>query len=229
MGAAASDTLENQQVVSGVGGQYNFVAMAHALADSRSVLMLRSVHNGSSGPVSNIVWQYGYCTIPRHLRDVVITEYGMADLRGQSDETCIKRMICIADSRFQESLRTEAVKHHKLTATWQVPEAYQQNLPARIKTRLLSAKNQGYFPEHPFGQDFTDSEQTIIKALQWLKFRTRNKLGLIKTLLQAWLAKPAFDQSALQQMMKLHQTQGMQEKMAAKLLTLAVNQTHDKP
>ena len=227
LGAAASDTLENQQVVSGVGGQYNFVAMAHALADSRSVLMLRSVHNGSSGPVSNIVWQYGYCTIPRHLRDVVITEYGMADLRGQSDETCIKRMICIADSRFQESLRTEAVKHHKLSANWQVPEAYQQNLPARIKTRLLSAKNQGYFPEYPFGQDFTGSEQTIIKALKWLKFRTRNKPGLIKTLLQAWLTKPAFDQRALLEMMQLQQAQGMKEKVSAKLLTLALNQTHD--
>ena len=29
LGAAASDALESGQVVSGVGGQYNFVAMAH--------------------------------------------------------------------------------------------------------------------------------------------------------------------------------------------------------
>ena len=65
-GAACSDGLDNHQVVSGVGGQYNFVAMAHALADSRSVLMLRAVRNSAEGPISNIVWQYPYETIPRH-------------------------------------------------------------------------------------------------------------------------------------------------------------------
>ena len=27
---------------------------------------------------SSIVWNYGHITIPRHLRDVVITEYGVA-------------------------------------------------------------------------------------------------------------------------------------------------------
>ena len=42
LGAAVSDGLENGQVVSGVGGQYNFVAMAHALEGGRSILMLRS-------------------------------------------------------------------------------------------------------------------------------------------------------------------------------------------
>ena len=56
LGAAASDTLDNHQVVSGVGGQYNFVAMAHALEDSRSILMLRRVHAGTKPVESNIVW-----------------------------------------------------------------------------------------------------------------------------------------------------------------------------
>jgi hypothetical protein len=45
LGAAASDALESGQVVSGVGGQYNFVAMAHALPDARSILMLRATHD----------------------------------------------------------------------------------------------------------------------------------------------------------------------------------------
>jgi hypothetical protein len=38
LGAATSDTLEDGEVVSGVGGQYNFVAMAHELPDGRSAL-----------------------------------------------------------------------------------------------------------------------------------------------------------------------------------------------
>src|SRR5690606_798025 len=41
-GAVVSDALENGQVISGVGGQYNFVSMAHQLADGRSILMIKS-------------------------------------------------------------------------------------------------------------------------------------------------------------------------------------------
>ena len=42
MGAAVSDGLESGVVISGVGGQYNFVAMAHELPEARSILLLRS-------------------------------------------------------------------------------------------------------------------------------------------------------------------------------------------
>ena len=42
LGAAVSDGLDDGRVVSGVGGQYNFVAMAHALPGARSVLCARA-------------------------------------------------------------------------------------------------------------------------------------------------------------------------------------------
>ncbi|MDB5549314.1 MAG: acetyl-CoA hydrolase, partial [Tardiphaga sp.] len=42
MGAAISDGLDDGQVVSGVGGQYNFVAQAFALRGARSILTLDS-------------------------------------------------------------------------------------------------------------------------------------------------------------------------------------------
>ena len=83
--AAITDSLlilEDGRVVSGVGGQYNFVAQGHALHDARSILILRSWRESGGEVSSNIVWEYGHCTIPRHLRDIVITEYGIADLRG---------------------------------------------------------------------------------------------------------------------------------------------------
>ena len=57
----------------------------HALRDGRSVLLLRSSRVGAAGARSNILWNYGHTTIPRHLRDVFVTEYGIADLRGKSD------------------------------------------------------------------------------------------------------------------------------------------------
>src|SRR5207253_7815745 len=80
-GAVGSDELEDGRVVSGVGGQYNFVAMAHALEDGRSLLMIRSTVEKDGNTASNIRWSYGRVTIPHHLRDLVVTEYGIADLR----------------------------------------------------------------------------------------------------------------------------------------------------
>src|SRR3546814_6212099 len=49
LGAAVSDGLDDGRVVSGVGGQYNFVAMAHALPDARSVLLLRATRGAGDG------------------------------------------------------------------------------------------------------------------------------------------------------------------------------------
>src|SRR5207302_3517792 len=107
-GAVASDALEDGRVVSGVGGQYNFVAMAHALEDGRSILSIRSTHGEGRKLRSNVVASYGSTTIPRHLRDVVVTEYGIAALRGQTDERVATALIEIADSRFQDRLLHDA-------------------------------------------------------------------------------------------------------------------------
>src|SRR6185369_368396 len=42
LGAAVSDALEDGRVVSGVGGQYDFAAMAQVLPNARSILCLRA-------------------------------------------------------------------------------------------------------------------------------------------------------------------------------------------
>src|SRR5205807_237080 len=89
LGAIVSDGLENGQVVSGVGGQYNFVAQGFALKGARSILALESTRRTGSKAQSNVRWAYGHETIPRHLRDVFVTEYGIADVRGKSDADVI--------------------------------------------------------------------------------------------------------------------------------------------
>ena len=101
LGAAVSDGLEDGRVVSGVGGQYNFVSMAHALPDARSILCVRATRSKGGRVTSNIVWNYGHATIPRHLRDIVVTEYGIADLRGRTDREIVAALLNVADSRFQ--------------------------------------------------------------------------------------------------------------------------------
>src|SRR3546814_8194448 len=104
LGAAVSDGLDDGRVVSGVGGQYNFVAMAHALPDARSVLLLRATREAGDGAGSNIRWNYGHCTIPRHLRDTCIDEYGIADLRGKNDEDCVIARSEEHEARHQQAL-----------------------------------------------------------------------------------------------------------------------------
>jgi acyl-CoA hydrolase len=196
LGAAASDALESGQVVSGVGGQYNFVAMSHALPDARLLMMLRATHDNKDGLKSSIVWSYGNVTIPRHLRDVVITEYGIAELRGLSDGEVVKRLIEVADSRFQDELVKQAKAHGKLDADYEVPECYRNNLPAALSAKLRPWAQAGLLPDFPFGTDLTDDEQHMVKAMKKMKHASHHPTQMlsmaIKSLWEGKEAPPAY-------------------------------------
>ncbi|PHV11228.1 acetyl-CoA hydrolase/transferase C-terminal domain-containing protein [Chitinimonas sp. BJB300] len=188
LGAAVSDGLDTGQVVSGVGGQYNFVAMSHALPDARSILMLRATREHKGELHSNIVWNYGHTTIPRHLRDVVVTEYGVADLRGQPDAEVIKRLLAVADSRFQNELMLKAMFNGKLEADYVLPESQRNNLPERLATQLAPFQAKGLLPDFPFGTDFTADELAIIDALQKLRQAADSPLELLGMALKSLFA-----------------------------------------
>ena len=50
LGDVVSDGLDDGRIVSGVGGQYNFVAQAFALEGARSAIMLRAAGRRKAGP-----------------------------------------------------------------------------------------------------------------------------------------------------------------------------------
>jgi acyl-CoA hydrolase len=168
-GAVASDALEDGTVISGVGGQYNFVAMAHDLPGARSVLCIRSTRGHGKQLKSNIVPFYGYTTIPKHLRDVIVTEYGVADLRGQSDAEVIKRMINVADSRFQSQLLEFAKNHGKVERDYAIPFAARDNTPERIQAVLRPHIESGLLPAYPFGTELTPQELALGASLKHIK------------------------------------------------------------
>jgi len=174
-GAVASDGLEDGRVLSGVGGQYNFVAMAHELEDSRSILMIRSTKEDGGKLRSNIRWSYTHTTIPRHLRDIVVTEYGIADLRGHTDEEVIIALVEIADSRFQDGLIKEAKAAGKLREEYRIPDYARNNRPERLKDLLSKYRERGLFKAFPFGTDLTEDEVVLRKALLVLKQRVQLK------------------------------------------------------
>lgn len=181
-GAVVSDGLENGQVVSGVGGQYNFVSQAHALPDGRSILMCKGVRGSGKSTVSNIVLNYGHITVPRHLRDFVITEYGIADLRGKMDKEIIMELLNITDSRFQEGLLQKAKETRKIASDYEIPDRFKNNYPQRLEEDIAPFKEKGFFPPFPFGTDFTDQELTIGKALKGLKAQMSEGMSKISSL-----------------------------------------------
>ena len=169
LGDVISDGLDDGRVVSGVGGQYNFVAQAFALDGARSMIMLRSTREARGKSQSNILWRYGHITVPRHLRDIIITEYGVADLRGKSDRDCIAAMLAITGAGFQDELLRQAKDAGKIEGSYELPKSAHYNTPEAVARALQPARDAGLLPMFPFGTDFTEEEQTLIPALQLLK------------------------------------------------------------
>ncbi|UYL07253.1 acetyl-CoA hydrolase [Bdellovibrio sp. SKB1291214] len=215
LGGAASETLGNGNVVSGVGGQYNFVAMSHELPDSYSVLMMKSTREKAGKRESNIAWNPSQLTISRHLRDVVITEYGIAFLKGQSDSECIKRLLMICDAEFQEELLEIARKNKKIDPHWQIPKIARSNTPAKIAEFARTAKAHGQFKVFPFGSDFSPVEERLQAALLNLKEKPRRQL--IKTLVSG-ITGNALDYKEELERMKLFKPQSLKEILYQRVL-----------
>ena len=188
-GSVASDALEDGTVISGVGGQYNFVAMAQDLPGARSIICIRSTREQGNQLQSNIVPFYGYTTIPKHLRDVVVTEYGVADLRGQCDAEVIKRLINIADSRFQQGLLEFAKNHGKLQRDYRVPFSARNNTPERLQELLSPYREQELLPAYPFGTDLTPQEIALGASLRKIKALSNEPAHFLTTTFKALLHK----------------------------------------
>lgn len=222
MGAAVSDQLQDGRVVSGVGGQYNFVAQAHALEDARSILILRSWRESGGETSSNIVWEYGHTTIPRHLRDIVVTEYGIADLRGKTDAAVVEAMLNISDSRFQPGLIEQAQRAGKLPRDFKLDPRFANNTAERLQA--VAEQYSQLFPEYPLGCDFTAEERDLLRALHWLE--SKFKLTEIIELGKATLDAP--DPSAFPvhlERMQLDQPQGLKDELYQRLLLAGLQNT----
>ncbi len=226
LGAAVSDQLENGAVVSGVGGQYNFVAMAHALPGARSILCLRATRTQRGRTTSNIVWRYAHETIPRHLRDIVVTEYGIADLRTCTDAEVIAALLNVADSRFQEQLLAQAKAAGKIAADHEIPPDHRDNLPQHLERALGGARARGFFSEYPFGTDLSAEEITLARALKYLQAHSGAPLARLRSLSAAlWHGGAAGRHAGALRRMDLEKPRGLNERLQRRLLVWALQAT----
>lgn len=87
-------------VIGGVGGHPDFARGASACPDGLSVVVLRAAHRGRSTIVARPV----VVTTAATDVDVVVTEYGAADLRGASDEERARLLVEIAHPDHRDAL-----------------------------------------------------------------------------------------------------------------------------
>lgn len=223
LGAIASDQLEDGRVISGIGGQYNFVSMAHALPDGRLIMMIRSTKGSGEHVRSNIVWTYGHCSVPKHLRDIIVTEYGIADVRGKPDQEVIAQILNITDSRFQDDLLKQAQKAGKIPMDYQIPDEYRHNTPEKLAALIKPYQEKGYFKPFPFGTDMTSTEVALggaLKGFKALAAGNRKKL-LVKVLAEMFRGIPQSSQIYLERM-GLAAPDSLKEKLFRKLIILAL-------
>ena len=222
LGAAVSDALEDGQVVSGVGGQFDFVSMAQSLDDAMSILMCRARRQSKIKASSNIRWNYGHNTVPRHHRDIYITEYGIAATRGCSDRDTIDRILHIADADFHSELVAAAKAAGKLEEHYTMADDAANNRPAAL--RSVFDQYRADFPAYPLGTDLTNNEQVLAEALGWLKLNTANTGAKLGTVLQSLLDGHTADereQEALARM-GLAETSGFSQAIMKRMLKLAL-------
>ncbi len=223
MGASAADHLEDGTVVSGIGGQYNFNAMAHALDDGRFILMIKSTKGSGKSLKSNIVFNYGSCTITKHSRDIIVTEYGIADIRDMPESEVIKRMLNITDSRFQIQLLKKAKKAGKLEPDYQIPGEYRNNYPEKISALLKPYQDQGYFKLFPFGTDLTDDDVALGSSLKVMKaLGEASKFKLAAGLLSEFFRPAPASAARHLKRMKLDKPGSFKERIYRKMILFAL-------
>ena len=109
-GQACSESIGSRQY-SGSGGQVDFIRGAMMAEGGRSFLVTHST--AKKGALSSIMGDLASGSVVTTARtdvDMVVTEYGVAELRGRSLRERAQALIGIAHPKFRDSLQEEAGK-----------------------------------------------------------------------------------------------------------------------
>ncbi len=109
-GQAASES-DGHRHISGTGGQAQFVRGAYASKGGKSFICLASTYDKKGERKSRIVLELtpgNIVTTPRSDMMYVVTEYGIANLKGKSVADRAKALIGLAHPDFREGLEREA-------------------------------------------------------------------------------------------------------------------------
>lgn len=108
-GQVNSETIGTRQY-SGPGGAFDFAYGAAHSKGGRSILIMHSTTNKGESKIKSVLPLGSAVTIPRTYTDYVVTEYGVAHLRGRSVRDRVTQLVAIAHPDFREDLMKEARK-----------------------------------------------------------------------------------------------------------------------
>ena len=114
-GQVVADTIAGDQF-SGIGGAEDFVAGAGLELSDRSLICLPSTFEKDDRLQSRIVPWFGpgaVITTPRHQVDVIVTEYGAAELEGKTVQERGEALAAIAHPQFRDELFAAAERASK--------------------------------------------------------------------------------------------------------------------
>jgi acyl-CoA hydrolase len=106
-GQVSADTVGGRQY-SGIGGHEDFMAGAGLELEDRSLVCLPSTAGEGDARLSRLVPAFGpgaVVTTPRHHVDVIITEYGVAELQGRTVRERAERLAEICHPDFRQLYR----------------------------------------------------------------------------------------------------------------------------
>lgn len=109
MGQVASESIGARQI-SGVGGQVDFVRGASASKGGVSIMAMPSTVKGKISKIVPLLDQGAAVTTSRNDVDYVVTEYGVAHLKGETLRQRARNLIEIAHPDFRDELKAEFEK-----------------------------------------------------------------------------------------------------------------------
>lgn len=109
MGQVASESIGPKQI-SGVGGQVDFVRGASASKGGVSIMAMPSTVKGKISKIVPLLDEGAAITTSRNDVDYVVTEYGVAPLKGRTLRQRARNLIEIAHPDFRDELKAEYEK-----------------------------------------------------------------------------------------------------------------------
>jgi acyl-CoA hydrolase len=110
MGQVCAESIGSRHI-SGTGGQVDFVRGAVQSSGGKSFIAFTSTAgNGEISRISPVLKSGAFVTTSKNDVDHIVTEYGVAKLRGKSVYQRAKALIAIAHPKFRDELTFQARK-----------------------------------------------------------------------------------------------------------------------
>ena len=108
VGQVCSESI-GYKAYSGVGGAFDFAYGAKLSKGGKSIIALPSTRkNGTISTIKAVLDPGATVSIPRHVVDYVVTEYGIAHLARCTTQERVEKLIAVSHPDFRDELRKQA-------------------------------------------------------------------------------------------------------------------------